>query len=529
MSGSDISRGRACLALAALFALNLLLRVFYIRYDFVNGDEAVRALTALGLLDGQRLYVDVITDKPPGATFFYAAVFAVFGPSMAAVHLAAIAWNFCTALAVFLAAAHLYDRRAGLWAALFFVYFSTNYLTQDMMAANTELLMILPATVSFHFFMRSCGPGPAPKRYAMLFFAGLGTGLAALFKQVGGSNLIFFALYELIQARRWTNVRLALLRLAPAALGFLLVAALLLLWLAHAGAATGFWRNAVLLGFRYVGSLPVETWLRFMIGRTLGYVLFNAALWALAGLAAARAISNMRALDEPSRRDLAVAAWAACSLIGPLVGGRFFGHYFIQVLPPLSILASRGAKMLADRIDESRAAKAVACALALATCVSFFRFHHRTAILAYEAAIGARTRWSENWGMTKREREVQEVARFVRDRIGSGQPLYIWGYALDVYWRSGCRPASRYLTPYYVTGRFYPEVTEAEQGDEFWRQARREFIEDLKRNRPRLVLNTDEAIWSLPYPEIVEFFIENYYYEGQIGSRPFLVFALKEE
>ena len=32
---------RIGLAFAALFLLNLLLRVFYLRYDFVNGDEAV--------------------------------------------------------------------------------------------------------------------------------------------------------------------------------------------------------------------------------------------------------------------------------------------------------------------------------------------------------------------------------------------------------------------------------------------------------------------------------------------------------
>jgi 4-amino-4-deoxy-L-arabinose transferase-like glycosyltransferase len=506
------------LALAAVFVLNLLLRVFYVRYDFVNGDEAMRALTALGLLEGGRLYVDVVTDKPPGTTFFYAATFAAFGPSMAAVHLAAIVWNFCTALAVFLAAARLYDRRIGLWAATIFVYFSTNYLTQDMMAANTELLMILPATVSFHFFMQS-DSGTAPRRYAMLFLAGLTTGLAMLFKQVAGSNLIFFALYELVQAPSRSKVRLALLRLAAVAIGFLMVVALFLLWLMHNGAMGGFWRNAVLLGFQYVGSLPAETFFKFMIGRTLGYILFNLALWALAALAAARALDD----------DLAVAAWAACSLIGPPVGRRFFGHYFIQVLPPLSILAARGMKILGDRLSESRAARLIARALILATFVSFFRFHHRTAILAYEAAVGARTRWSESWGMTKREREVQQVAQFVRDRIGSGQPLYIWGYALDVYWRSGCRPASRYLTPYYVTGRFYPEVTQIEEKDQFWRQARLELIDDLRRSRPRLLLNTDEAIWSLPYPEIVEFFTENYRYEGQIGSRPFLVFALKEE
>ena len=112
-------------ALAALFVLNLLLRVFYLRYDFVNGDEAIRALTATGVLDGARLYVDIVTDKPPATTFWYAALFALFGRSMKAIHLAATVWNFATATVLYALAARRYDRRTGLWAAAFFVIFST--------------------------------------------------------------------------------------------------------------------------------------------------------------------------------------------------------------------------------------------------------------------------------------------------------------------------------------------------------------------------------------------------------------------
>src|SRR6185369_14727982 len=130
-------------AFGGLFLLNLLLRVFYLRFDFVNGDEGVRALTATRMLEGARLYVDVVTDKTPGASFFYAMVFAAFGRSMKAVHAATIVWNFATSVIVYLIAARFYNKRIALWAMLFFIYFSTNYFTQDMMAANTELLMAL--------------------------------------------------------------------------------------------------------------------------------------------------------------------------------------------------------------------------------------------------------------------------------------------------------------------------------------------------------------------------------------------------
>src|SRR4029079_8080761 len=83
-----ITTAQLALALVGIFLLNLLLRAFYIRYDFVNGDEGVRALSALRMLEGARLYAEVVTDKPPGASLFYAGVFAIFGRSMKAVHLA---------------------------------------------------------------------------------------------------------------------------------------------------------------------------------------------------------------------------------------------------------------------------------------------------------------------------------------------------------------------------------------------------------------------------------------------------------
>src|SRR5215813_7875559 len=157
--GSRVTGRFVLFAMLGIFAVNLLLRIFYVRYEFVNGDEAVRALTALGVLRGDRLYVDIITDKPPGTTLFYAGVLSFFNHSMPAVHIAAILWNFLTAAAVYILGARFYSRKTGLWAALLFVYFSASYHTQDAMAANTELLMSLPYTLAVYCYMRGSSAG----------------------------------------------------------------------------------------------------------------------------------------------------------------------------------------------------------------------------------------------------------------------------------------------------------------------------------------------------------------------------------
>ena len=445
-----ITPGQLMLAFGGLFLLNLLLRVFYVRYDFVNGDEGVRALTAARMLEGARLYADVVTDKPPGASFFYAAVFTLFGRSMKAVHAAAIVWNFATSVVVYLIAARFYNKRIALWATLFFVYFSTNYFTQDMMAANTELLMALPYTAAFYFFMlgntrwgeKGDSKSVVPYTAATLFAAGLLTGLATLFKQIGVLNLVFFALYEMFaawSARRapgstttWAAaLRRLFARLSLVAVGFVLVVAALVVWLKSRGALGDFWRNGIVLNMFYIDSEPFGLWIKFMLGRGLGFVFFNATLWSLAIWAVWRSARELTRKDagdqaEPAGRerwDITIAVWAGVSLVAVVMSGRFYGHYFIPALPALSMLAARGWRLLAEaliRPARGRRAQLGTMVLGVLFLIGFFRCHHRTAVLAYETVTGTRTHWSANWGMTKREQEAEVVSAFVRDRIPPG-------------------------------------------------------------------------------------------------------------
>jgi len=538
------------LAFAGLFLLNLLLRVFYVRYDFVNGDEGVRALTATRLLDGARMYADVVTDKPPGATLFYALVFAVFGRSMKAVHLAATVWNFGTALVVYVIGARFHNRRIGLLAALLFVYFSTNYFTQDMMAANTELLMALPYTASFCFYIvaareKSTSLGSRPV-ILPLIVAGILTAMATLFKQIGVLNLGFFAIYEILRVWRdhrersgiawFSSIRRSIARLSLIAVGFLLVLAGMAIWLASMGALADFWRNAVVINMFYIDSEPAGLWVRFMLGRGIGYVLFNASLWSLAGWGLWRSLHRANAEERSNTEfDIAVALWCGVTLLAVLISGRFYGHYFFPALPALSLLGANGLAALIEGLrnpQRKRRTILVTSILSVVFLIGFVRCHHRTLVLAYETLAQTRTRWSSDWGMTTREEEADMVSTFVRERVPPGAPLYIWGYAHDVFWRTQCSPASRYLTPYYIDGRFADaEATVPASGDAFRRVAAKNLIEDLARNKPRLILDVEGSFKALPFPELVGF-VEKHYREsgdaGPLTGRPFRMFELKD-
>jgi hypothetical protein len=236
------------------------------------------------------------------------------------------------------------------------------------MAANTELLMALPYAAAFYFFMAACEEDRAARgallsRSAGLILAGLLTGVAALFKQVGVLNLMFFAVYEVRAVlspvrqgphdRIWlmASIRRIVTHLSLIALGFVSVIAAFVLWLMSMGALNDFWRNGVVLSMSYSDSIPLGLWMKFMLGRGLGYVFFNAVLWSLAGWAVWRSlrkhkgdpndpIEGIRTAQYASF-DIAVAIWGAVSLVAVMMSGRFFGHYFIPMVPALSVLAAR--------------------------------------------------------------------------------------------------------------------------------------------------------------------------------------------
>src|SRR5215510_3986933 len=109
------------------------------------------------------------------------------------------------------------------------------------MAANTELLMAMPYAAAFYFFMASHvaekkASVDATHAHAALLAAGLLTGLATLFKQIGVLNLAFFAIYEIF--RTWKAdrafgrfVRRSVTRLSLVAVGFGVVLAGVAVWL----------------------------------------------------------------------------------------------------------------------------------------------------------------------------------------------------------------------------------------------------------------------------------------------------------
>jgi len=101
------------------------------------------------ILEGGILYRDVWEHQTPVSYFIYALVFIVCGKNnMTAVHLFGIAWIIFSALMLSRLANEVYGSgtRMGLLAGLFYVIYISSFESWDVLAVNTELLLVLPLT-----------------------------------------------------------------------------------------------------------------------------------------------------------------------------------------------------------------------------------------------------------------------------------------------------------------------------------------------------------------------------------------------
>jgi hypothetical protein len=281
-----------------------------------------------------------------------------------------------------------------------------------------ELLASLPAVLSLLCFCAYLeGRERAWARNRLLLSlggAGALTGIALLVKQSAfdaGLAAVAFLLWR--ERRRG---------LAPAAV--LIAGALVPIAVAAATAARlSEWVYAV-VGYRFhgdsivTGSLPGRThqlWLSLPpAGKALGVL----ALLAAVGWRRAPVLARL---------------WVGAAVLGVLGGGNFHPHYFLQLVPPLSLLAAVGVRTL--WLAAPRPAIAVAAAAATATLM-----------VAMPVAWATPTQQAATiWPSDPHLVHDAVLARYVRAHTRPRQRvLAVWADA-DLYYLANRPPAVRYL------------------------------------------------------------------------------------
>ncbi|MGG5817509.1 hypothetical protein [Falsiroseomonas sp. HW251] len=410
MSFTLIERGRP--PRRAMTALLMLLAAAVLRAPVMGSavldpDEGLYLLQAEAWLRGGWPYVAVWDMHPPGAPALLVIPRALIPDPVLALRVAGILAVAATAtglamLALRLGASAWTGRAAGL-------LYIAGSLRLNGLATNTEILFA-PLVVLVAVLL--LGATPSLRRVAL---AGLAAGIAVWVKQV-----TVFECSALWLTMAWCAWR--------GGTGVARIATMACVYALCAGLPTG----AMAAGYWISGHF--DLWLQGNLLALIAYAGIEetrigvwrgvAPVWPdLIGPAV------LACIGLTGRRSRLLLPWLAAAAVAVAAPGKYFDHYFLILLPPLSLLAAFGLRALPRRLSRPLLVLAVALPFAL--------------MMAPRIQHGLGLRGPD---------PVREVARIAREALAPGEVMYVANWHPIAYALAGRAPPTRYAFPTHLIG-----------------------------------------------------------------------------
>jgi hypothetical protein len=357
-----------------LFLVVCLIIVSAIRIHLINvpleRDEGEYAYAGQLLLEGVPPFSQAYNMKMPGIYVAYAGILACFGQTSSSIHLGLLIVNILCSVMLYFLGKRLFNRRVGCVAGIAFSALSLGSSVLGL-SANAEHFVVLFALAGFLLLLRAQNR----PHNALFFLSGFMLGMCFLMKQHGMAFvlcgmivLVWNELYGHTADWKKTVVRF-LFFCAGAVVPF----ALICLWLWRAGVFGQFWFWTFTYAQAYVSQVGFRHGLRLFSSAFTSIIMSSPLFWLLA-------LGGWLSLlfEKTSYTKLFfVVAFVVASFAALCPGFFFREHYFILLLPAVSLLSGIGLNAVCtgvhQRVRWKPAGWAVFCAIAATSlAVSFF-------------------------------------------------------------------------------------------------------------------------------------------------------------
>lgn len=476
MSNSTVSKTEkrrsfdlAWIAVLAVVLLTVAIRVRLLQIP-LERDEGEYAYAGQLMLQGLPPYVLAYNMKLPGIYAAYAAIMAVFGQTIAGIHLGLLVVNIAAIVMVFVLGRRLFGSLAGVVAAASYAVFAIQPGVFGVNAHATHFVVLF-ALAGILLLLRE----QESKSDRTLFVSGLMLGLSFLMKQPGALYILFGGLY-LIRADMQAGLltpRARVRRLAVFASGAALPYAFACFALWQMGVFPSFWFWTYEYARVYGSEQSLAgAWLSLTHG-TMAVAGPMLLLWVLA-------LVGLTALwwNRDARRHAFFAlGLLAFSMLAVSVGLYFRGHYFVMLFPALSLVVGLGVSSCASLPARSRFGRAprllpialFLVAVVLPVC------RERQFFFRMSPAMASCYLYNANPFP-----ESMAIGKYIEEHSTPNDRVAVLGSEPQIYFYSHRRSATGYIYTYALT-----------EHQPFARAMQREMVAQIERAKPKFLVLVD--------------------------------------
>ena len=433
--------------LTIILLMSFLVRIPSFEEPFTT-DTGGNAYGAKLITQGEPLYS---TFHPghhmPAVYYTYAFVFKSFGNGHKQVKIFLAFWTVMATFLIYMLGEKLYGSSTGLISASLFGLFSAGVTTEGT-SAQIELFANLPIIATMLAFYLS----ESKNSRCFLPLVGVFGAIAFLFKAVYVMVLLSvtcYLLWELFRSmnissfRRFVNKNLLIYS------GFVMALIPVTMYFYFNGLFSEL-LSVFTLGASYSGeTLYVSRFLYKGFTRTLIEFRENSILWVLT---VANIIILFRKGQWHLRSNQLMLLWLLFTIIEVSFSGYFFQHYFLLLIPPMSIFAGDGiVKILKLLKQEGKLLDSIGSLFIVfilaSTPILFFAVNYAYYKNYFEYKTGKRSKEVFLGSFVDSPLTTNRIAEYIKMNTKENDYIYVWGYEPYIYYLSETKCPIKHVWP----------------------------------------------------------------------------------
>jgi len=451
-----------------LILLAVILLVIVIRIRLLDvpleRDEGEYAYAGQLILQGIPPFQE---DRLPGTYFAYALIMALFGETSSGIHVGLLLVNIGTSVLLVFIGKRVCDLMTGVVAGASFGILSLSQSVQGVFA-QSEHFVILFGLWGLLVLQNAIASG---KTYRFLL-SGLVLGFAFMMKQHGGAFVLFGVLYTGFSCfeNKPKNWRECLLKCGILSVGALIPFGVLCGIHVVAGDFGNFWFWKFTYAREYVSSVSVTTGFGIFKSRVASLARSEVLMWILAGI-------GLIALfwDKKMRPQIFfVSGFFLFSFFAICPGFHFRPHYFVLILPSLSLLMGLGSSSI-KRVLSGVFSKMIGAGILvffLGAAFFYSIYKERTFFFELKPVMASRATYGANPFP-----ESVEIGKYIREHSAENDRIAVLGSEPQIYFYSKRRAASNQINMYELMG-----------SHRYALEMQREIIREIEASRPKFIV-----------------------------------------